>query len=143
MKSLISLSVFLVLLATGCGRSAVGFRLPEGDIEKGKAAFIELKCYSCHIVDGVQLPDHVVTKHKPVAIGGPVARVKTYGELVTSIIHPSHKLSEEAKNEWAVDGKLSPMPNFNATMTVEQMIDIVAFLQSRYTQLVELYTPLY
>lgn len=133
----------LFLFVAGCQKSGVGFRLPEGNVDKGKAAFVELKCYSCHTVDGVQLPDHSVQKHKPVPIGGDVARIKTYGELVTAVIHPSHKLSVEAKKEWEVDGKLSPMPDYNSAMTVQQMTDIVTFLQSRYSQLVELYTPVF
>lgn len=136
--------ILLMICATGCGKkSAVGFHLPDGDAEKGRATFVALKCHSCHTVDGVETPAPLVTKNKPVTIGGEVARVKTYGELVTSVIDPSHRMSAQVKKDWAVDGKLSPMPNYNRDMTVEQMIDLVAFLQSRYTQLVPLNTYLY
>jgi hypothetical protein len=131
----------LIVLALGCGRrSAVGFHLPDGNVEKGKAAFVELKCYSCHKVDGVETPAPIVVKHAPVVIGGRVAQVKTYGELVTSIIDPSHRMLPNVKKDWEVDGKLSPMPDFNRVMTVEQMIDMVSFLQSRYVELTPLYT---
>lgn len=144
MKTRIS---FLVLVAVACAagcsrRSAVGFHLPDGDAEKGKAAFVELKCYSCHKVDGVETPAPLVTKHAPVMIGGEVARVKTYGELVTSLIDPSHRMTMQVKKDWEVDSKLSPMPNYNRDMTVEQMIDLVSFLQSRYSQLAPLTTYL-
>ena len=135
-------TVFLGL--TGCGRkSAVGFHLPDGDVAKGKAAFVELKCYSCHRLEGVETPAPTVAKHQPVIIGGEVARVKTYGELVTSVIDPSHRLSAQVKKDWEVDSKLSPMPSYNREMTVEQMIDLVSFLQSRYSQLIPLNTYLY
>lgn len=136
MKFMLPIMFSLIVLTSGCGRkSAVGFRLPDGNVEKGKAAFIELKCHSCHTVDGVTLPPPTVSKSKAIAIGGEVTRIKTYGELVTAIIHPSHRLSADVKKQWEIDGKLSPMPDYNRVMTVEQMINLVTFLQSRYTQL--------
>ena len=143
MKLKLTMLVIISLLigASGCSRkSAVGFRLPDGDVEKGKTAFVELKCFTCHKVEGVEMPAPVVAKHAPVVIGGPVAHIKTYGELVTAIIHPSHNIAADVKKEWEVDGKLSPMPDFNRLMTVEQMIDMVSFLQSRYEKLVPLYS---
>ena len=117
-------------------KSARGFRLPDGNADKGKAAFISLRCYTCHKVDGVDLPPPVSSVKAPVLLGGEVTTIKTYGELVTSIIYPSHKLSEKMKEEWAREAKLSPMPEFNDIMTVSQMIDLVAFLQPRYKKLV-------
>ena len=58
--------------------------------------------------------------------------MKTYGELVTSIINPSHVLSPGYPKELITKNNQSAMPNFNDTMTVRQLIDLVAFLQSRY-----------
>lgn len=37
-------------------KSAVGFRLPEGDAERGKAAVLELKCHACHEISVVGFP---------------------------------------------------------------------------------------
>ncbi len=34
-------------------KSGRGFVLPEGDAVRGEKAFVELKCYACHRVDGV------------------------------------------------------------------------------------------
>lgn len=130
--------VLLGLALTGCDpgpKSAKGFRLPDGNAEKGKAAFVALQCHLCHKVDGVDLPPPAPAVKSPVLLGGEVARIKTYGELVTSVIHPSHRLSEQMKKDWAQESKLSPMPEFNDLMTVSQMIDIVAFLQARYKRL--------
>ncbi len=135
----ISVSVlFLAIAIVGCEpgpKSARGFRLPDGNEEKGKAAFVALKCFTCHKVDGVELPSPSDTVKEPVLLGGEVTRIKTYGELVTSVIHPSHKLSEQVRKEWGQNAKLSPMPEFNDVMTVSQMIDLVAFLQPRYKKL--------
>jgi mono/diheme cytochrome c family protein len=133
-------SLIAAVLATalaGCDtgpKSGGGFRLPDGDIEKGKAAFLALKCHTCHRVNGVDLPPPVSTAPTNVVLGGEVSYIRTYGELVTSVIHPSHGLAPGFKKEQLKD-RLSPMPEFNDLMTVRQMIDLVAFLQSRYTKL--------
>ena len=123
---------------TGCDtgpKSGRGLRLPEGDVGKGKAAFLALKCNTCHRVDGVELPPPVSTAPTNVVLGGEVTYIRTYGELVTSVINPSHGLAPGFKREQIKTGELSPMPEFNDVMTVRQMIDLVAFLQSRYTKL--------
>ena len=48
----------LAIVATACSRSPQspeGFHLPEGDIERGKIAFVELNCATCHTIAGVAL----------------------------------------------------------------------------------------
>jgi hypothetical protein len=119
----------------GCGTgptSGVGFRLPKGDPEKGKAAFLELKCHTCHSVSEEGLPKPDSPGQFNVVLGGEFLRVRTYGELVTSIINPTHIVSLEHKKKLEAGGTLSPMPEFNQVMTVAQMIDLVAFLQPHY-----------
>ena len=127
--------VFLILSIIGCDvgpKSSLGFRLPEGDVEKGKTAFLELKCHHCHTVAGIEFPPPDVLPPVMVNLGGQVRNVRTYGELVTSIINPSHRLAKGYKKELIqVDGK-SRMTDYTEVMTVRQMIDLVAFLQSRY-----------
>ena len=59
-------------------------------------------------------------------------QVKTYGALVTAIINPSHSLAPGYPKELITKDNQSAMANFNDTMTVRQLIDLVAFLQSRY-----------
>jgi len=115
--------------------SGRGFRLPDGDEGKGKAAFLALQCHTCHRVAGVELPAPPSKARFNIVIGGEVARVHSYGELVTAIINPSHSLAPGFDRKEMEDTKLSPMPEFNHIMTVAQMIDLVAFLQPRYKQL--------
>ena len=120
---------------TGCypePKSGKGLHLPEGNVENGKAAFLALKCHECHRVDGVEFPAPVLTVATNVVLGGKVTRIQSYGELVTSVINPSHGLAEGFDKAQARGARLSPMPEFNDTMTVSQMIDLVTFLQSRY-----------
>ena len=124
-------------------KSGRGLSLPEGDVYKGKAAFVKLKCHSCHTVDGVELPAVNDAAEVTVAIGGKVRKVRSYGELVTSIINPSHELvTRYPESEITTDGK-SRMTNFNAAMSVDQLIDLVAFLQSRYEKLEPNYDSYY
>ena len=130
-------SVFLLMLVTAaCGgpKSGAGLRLPVGDVERGKAAFLELKCNTCHTVAKTEMPapskDYAYVR--VVVLGGEVRQVKTYGALVTSIINPSHSLAPGYPKELITKDNQSAMTNFNDTMTVRQLIDLVAFLQSRY-----------
>ena len=59
-------------------------------------------------------------------------RIKTYGDLVTAIVNPSHNLAKGyTPSLVAQDGK-SRMTVYNDVMTVSQLIDIVAFLQAHY-----------
>jgi hypothetical protein len=132
---LLALAV-MALLVAGCEpnpKSATGFRLPDGNAEKGQSAFVNLRCNACHSVEGVELPPPSSKSPITVVLGGEVIRVRTYGDLVTSIINPSHVISEKYKQ--ALEGKLSPMPEFNENMTVAQLIDLVAFLQPHYKKL--------
>lgn len=136
MKTLrVAALVFFALSMAACDagpKSSMGFRLPDGDIEKGKTAFVELKCHLCHTVAGVELPPLEVVPPVMVNLGGQVRNVKTYGDLVTSIINPSHRLAKGYKKELiTADGK-SRMTDYTEVMTVRQMINLVAFLQSQY-----------
>ncbi len=114
-------------------KSGWGFTLPEGDVVAGEAAFRSLGCASCHVVDGVddlRAPDFEA--ERTIVLGGETARIATYGELVSSIINPSHKLVRGyQKEDVAVDG-VSKMTVYNDVMTVSELIDLVAFLQSHY-----------
>ena len=128
--------VLLAILTAACNgpKSGAGLRLPDGDVQRGKAAFLELKCNTCHTVAGTEIPSPSkdYTYVRAVVLGGEVRQVKTYGALVTSIINPSHSLAPGYPKELITKDNQSAMPNFNDTMTVRQLIDLVAFLQSRY-----------
>lgn len=112
-----------------------GFRLPEGDESRGKAAFVELKCHQCHTVAGMELPKPDGTASISYELGGEVRIVKSYGELVTAIIQPQHVVSAryvQQLEESQRKGVVSPMPDYNARMTVAQLTDIVTFLHAHY-----------
>ncbi len=135
MKAWLLVASLTVVILVGCStdpKSSRGFTLPDGNVEGGEAAFVELKCNACHSVRGTQISQPDESPELTVALGGEVSRVKTYGELVTSIINPSHRLAKGyAAAEVGTEGE-SKMQNYNDVLTVQELIDLVAFLQSHY-----------
>ena len=150
-KQLVALfSILTILCLTACApdkQSGSGLYLPAGNVENGQQAFIDLGCNWCHSVKGVELP---AVKEEPppftIQLGGQVYRVKTYGELVTSIINPNHVISYQNRQVLA---KLAQdknaeiktvMPSFNDKMTVTQLVDLVTFLDAHYDKYIPDYT---
>jgi sulfur-oxidizing protein SoxX len=134
-------AVLLLLALTGCDRevtmSEKGFRLPDGDEVAGRQAFLDLQCHQCHTLRGTEFPQIHGLDPPYVELGGPVSRVKTYGQLVTAIINPSHDLATGYAEEVVSEDGESNMYNYNGYMTVQQLTDIVHFLQPYY----EVVTP--
>ena len=98
-----------------------------------------MHCYECHTIEGEMFPALGMSDPLEIELGGKVTRVKSYGELVTAIINPSHKLAPGyAETEVAIEGE-SRMPVYNGYMTVQELIDIVMYLQPHY----EVYVPTY
>ena len=120
--------------AEGEEKSARGFELPDGDAARGREASVVLRCSSCHEVAGLEdeLPRPVATPETGVKLGGLAMREPTDGELVTSILNPSAHLYPAGEVERIKSGGESRMANLNEVMTVQQLIDIVAFLHERY-----------
>lgn len=147
MKSLASaMGATLVAIAVGCApppKSGSGFTLPDGDAELGKANYVSMHCNACHTISGIdQLP--TADGEQPevsVALGGEVARIKTYGELVTAIINPSHRLARGYQQELIAEEGESKMTNYNDVMTITDLTDLVAYLQSNYK--IRPYEPTY
>ena len=137
MKSFMSLALLVacIVVVSGCDRDPMserGFRLPDGDPVAGREAFLYMQCNQCHTIVGEDLPEIPFGDPPYVELGGPVSKVKTYGELVTAIINPSHKLADGYPEDLvAVDG-VSKMYVYNGYMTVQELIDIVMFLQPHY-----------
>ena len=120
----------LFLSENGCTQQAKGFALPEGSIENGKINFVGLNCNSCHSIADIAW-EGVENKDVLVGLGGHTTEIKTYGELVTSIINPSHKIARTFDmGERKESG--SPMSNYNEVMTVQELVDIVTFLKDEY-----------
>lgn len=123
-------------------QSAQGFRLPDGDPDRGIAAFTAMHCNACHTVEGLDIA-YLGTGPQQIGLGGKTTRVKTYGELVTSIINPSHRLAPGYRPGDGPTDHTSPMSRarLNDVMTVQQLTDLVAFLQAQYQVVPPDYDP--
>ena len=118
------------------------FTLPKGDPAAGEKAFVRMQCYSCHEVTGKTLGNE----------GGQTGRIgpeftAAYaklpaGYLAESIInfdrfisHANFRISYMSPAAFKPTGggdfpTNSRMANYNEITTVQEMIDIVAFLKS-------------
>ena len=135
----------LVVLACEVGpRSGRGLRLPDGDLARGELAFRELGCGHCHSVKGDPSARPPGASELDVVLGGEVTRVHSYGELVTAIVNPSHRIARRHREKGADEQgtSLMELENFNDQMSVAQLIDLVSYLQSKYERRPEpLYIP--
>jgi Cu/Ag efflux protein CusF len=101
------------------------FTMPKGDPAKGRAIFDKFSCYSCHEVRGEKFPP----LDKNQAVGPELAQMGALHPLeyfTESTINPS---AVGAKNYRGPDGK-SKMPTFNDDMTVQELIDLSAYLSA-------------
>ena len=104
------------------------FTLPPGNLQRGREIFIMYECYKCHAVQGEQFPGD------PADIGGVGPDLAGMGPLhppeyfAESIINPNAVLTEGPAYV-GEDGR-SKMPGNNEVLTLEQLIDLVAYLKS-------------
>jgi hypothetical protein len=130
--SLFAAILVVALSLAACeGRETPGFSLPAGDEDAGSRAFVDLACNDCHAIagrDDLRADQPSMT----VPLGGPTSRIRTYSELVTSIINPSHRIAEAYQGEpFSAEG-VSRMRSYNQVMTVQQLTDLTTFLESEY-----------
>ena len=105
------------------------FALPGGDPVKGRLVFADLECFKCHALQGETFP----------APGGDAKHV---GPELTGMggQHPAEYFAESILTPNAVvvdgpgfvgpDGK-SLMPSYADSLSVTQLVDLVAFLKSQ------------
>ena len=131
--NLLLIAALAVGAACSGGRhSAAAFRLPpDGDPARGKAAFIGLGCYECHEVAGDSLPHPTVQPPVPVVLGGMVEDKFSDAYVATSILYPAQFIGPYPKDRVTSAG-VSRMPSYEDRMTVREMVDLVAYVQSRY-----------
>jgi len=135
-RSVLTLIVVSLFALSACDQDAVmsqkGFRLPDGDAQAGREAFLYMQCHQCHTIKGEQLPGIPGQEPPYVELGGTLTQVKTYGQLITAIINPSHKLAPGYAEEVVSENDISKMYVYNDHMTVKELTDIVMFLQPHY-----------
>jgi mono/diheme cytochrome c family protein len=128
-----------MLASSGCDQQGRGFALPPGDADRGRETFLELQCNACHSVGDIVSDATEDPQAIHVQLGGRTSRIKTYGELVASVINPSHKIARNFPRSRLAEPGESPMPVYNEVMTVQELVDIVTYLQGEY----EVWVPEY
>lgn len=132
-RKLLAPCALLALAACSPDYSAQGdLHLPEGDADRGKEHFVSLGCVNCHHVVGADLPEAADAGPVRVLLGSSTGRRMTYGQLITSIANPSHRLASRYRDEEVSANGASLMTSYNDTLTVTQLTDLVAFLQAHY-----------
>lgn len=130
-----TIGLLALLFLAGCGQkvdSPQGFQLPRGDPDAGREAFVAVGCTQCHSVKGESFPELASPPTMDVQLGGDVRRVKTYAQLVTSIIYPSQSIKDSHGTDTQDSEGNSLMPDLTANLTVRQLIDITQYLQLHY-----------
>ena len=125
--------VCVLIVLSGCNPEARGFALPLGSVEAGKETFLRLQCNQCHSIADELEKDQAGHPDIHFKLGGETTRVRTYGDLVTSIINPNHKISGFIRDEANLDAQGNTnMPSHNEVMTVQELVDLTTYLQTTY-----------
>ena len=119
--------VAVALASAACGRST-----SAGDPERGRRAFIEYKCTTCHEVVGETLPPASVTP--AITLGGRVLLPPSEEKLKADITLPSSHFAVGYPSEQITRDGRSRMPDYSAVLKGEQVADLVAYLRTRYKQ---------
>ncbi len=121
------------LWGCGCaghqGQPVPAIDWPEGDPVAGREAFLSAGCPECHAVAGVDDLDDVADT--VVILGQPGPSIPTRERLFECIINPSRHTSLRYLSEDAQGHAAPGMPDFSS-LTVRELIDIVAFLEQAY-----------
>ncbi len=112
-------------------RAGWTLQLPEGDLARGKAAYQNLWCHGCHVAKGYEkdFPAPYAQPAIPVVLGMEPARPSRM-ELVNSLINPSHRIEPNLQKDLVTKGQFSRMGDYNEIMTLQQLSDLVTFLES-------------
>jgi mono/diheme cytochrome c family protein len=112
------------------------FAIPAGDHDAGRQVFVDFECFKCHEVVGEDFP---APKAEQGDVGSPLSGMGAMHPaeyFVETIIDPNASVAWRIKHHKAeTKGYLGPdgttkMPSYNDSMTVQQLIDLVAYMKS-------------
>lgn len=104
------------------------FLMPLGDAAKGREVFATMECFACHDVKGEDFPKNTKQGREP---GPELTGMGSHHPaeyFAESIINPN-RVIVQGPGYTGADG-LSKMPGYGDTMTVQQLVDVVAYLKS-------------
>jgi len=104
------------------------FTIPDGDPKAGRDVFVKLECYQCHAIQGESFPQ---SPSSDTGLGPDLTGMGSH--------HPAEYFAESILNPSAVivtgpgytdAAGLSIMPDYRESLTVAELIDLVAYLKS-------------
>ena len=104
------------------------FRIIEGDPEAGREVFVKMECFACHKVAGEKFPKRDA---KPTDVGPDLTGMGSMHPieiLFESVIHPNRVITQGPGFEGPDHRTI--MPSYNHLFTVEEALDLVAYLGS-------------
>jgi len=110
---------------------------PPGNADRGESLFTDRLCFRCHTVERTKLPEFDIPAKLKLHLGGVNYQAWDRDAYAKAIMDPEHFVAPEyqALMKQASDPSAaneSPMPNFNRTLTVADLIDLAAFLESKF-----------
>jgi mono/diheme cytochrome c family protein len=107
-----------------------GWRLsvPPGDSRAGRGVFAKLECHKCHVIKGEQFPH---AAKGPADAGPDLTGMGSHhpaGYFLESILNPNAVIVT-GPGHTGPDG-LSIMPDYRESLTVAELIDLVAYMHS-------------
>jgi mono/diheme cytochrome c family protein len=97
---------------------------PPGDVHRGRQLFVKLQCHTCHTVRGEESGPSSVPG--PDLTGAGTHHPAAY--LLESIINPNAVVVQGPG--YTTSEGLSLMPGYGERLTVHELLDLVAYLQS-------------
>jgi len=121
--------------AVAVAEGGVEFEFPEGDPEEGMVVFAEMRCGKCHTVEGMVFNEEVEKGIGPDLTFIGSIQTRTY--IVESILEPGKVILADPPGQkpgdegsYRTEYGESKMPEFHDSMTLRQLLDIAAFLET-------------
>ena len=112
------------------------FAIPAGDHHAGRQVFADFECFKCHEVLGEEFPAPEAEQGDVGPALSGMGAMHSAEYFVETIIDPNASVAWRIKHHKAeqegylgADGT-SKMPSYNDSMTVQQLIDLVAYMKS-------------
>ena len=109
--------------------------VPAGKADAGQSVFVTKGCHQCHSAGTTKLPPVDLAPRLVIELGGDVHSKWTRDDYARAIMDPNHLVSEDYKIAMIRLGdhfkaENSPMPTFADVLRVNELIDLVTFLDS-------------
>jgi len=112
------------------------FAMPAGNHHAGRQVFIDFECFKCHEVRGEDFPAPKAEQGDVGSVLSGMGAMHTAEYFAEVMIDPNASVAWRVKHHKSENkGYLGPdgtskMPTYNDSMTIQQLIDMVAYMKS-------------